>query len=276
MAAADNLLCYYLFGEAAGVTRDNGEGTAALDAVDTGDVDYPLSATSGMGDGSLLHTGLGSKNALSVVEANLPSDFPGKASGDGTDYTAYIRFRTQAAATSTTRLFVLHATAFKGWYIAQAIGNDDRDIHCVHTDDDNTSHTIIIKVPDHNTFNTVILRYKDGVVSAWLNGAKDATEHTVTGPKESPNLLFIGNDGHSSSRSPDAYQDELVIYARALTDTQNSGMNHFSAGTFLADAAADEAAAVAAAALAAAVAEDLQNLGGLSGTSITIKKEFGV
>jgi len=220
MAASDNLICYYLYSEAAGVTRDNGEGTAALDAVDTGTIDYPLSAVSEMGDGSLLHTIKESQNALSVAEANLPADFPGKASGTGTDYTVYLRIRTQPSISTIGRIYAIHADAFKGWYISQEVTNGDRDVGCVHTDDGNTSHFITLTTPDTTNFHTVVMRYKDGVVTGWLNGVKDGTEHTVTGPKEAATALFLGNSGDAEPRSPDAYQDELAIFARALTDAE--------------------------------------------------------
>ncbi len=216
MAATDNLLCHYLFSEAAGVTRDNAEGTAALDAVDTGTIDFPLSAVSDFSDGSLLHTGLQSANALSVAEANLAADFPGKSGGTGEDYTVYSRIRTQSSVSAIARRIIIITNS---WQILQQPGNDDRDILCAHTDDSSTQHTITLTVPDHDNFSSVAQRYKSGVFSAWLNGAKDS-ELTITGPKEVANALFIGNDGNANSRSPDVYIDEIVIYARALTDTE--------------------------------------------------------
>jgi len=224
MAAADNLLGYWLHTEATGATRADGSGNG-LDALDTGTLDYDLSATSKMGDGSISNPLTASQRCLTIANASLPADWPGKSGGTNIsgDFTVYMLLRTRSSASSLARLPIKSANSFNGWYYAQNPGNDDRDISLNLMDSSLTLHTISVTFPDHTNFHSLSMRFQgstDDEMSAWLDGVKDGTTKTPADHVAVTEQLAIGNFSDTGSRSFEHLIDEWAIWSRALTDVE--------------------------------------------------------
>ncbi len=230
-----------------------------------------------MGDGSVMSTAA-AETALSVAKVSLPADFPLVDGGTGDAFTAYVRIRTQSTAVGANKdILTMTDAALKGWAIYQTVTTDDRKISAYIYNVAGGGFAIVsATVADHTNFHSVALRYKgdtDNEVSMWLNGAKDVTTDTITTTFAVDNAFFIGNQANDGTRAFSGYIDEAAVWSRALTDTEMLSLHLKGVNSFVQESIAATAAAVA---LAAAVAKDLESLGGLSGTSTTIKQEFGV
>jgi Concanavalin A-like lectin/glucanases superfamily len=227
------LLGYWLLTEATGTSRADGSGNGLTLADNNSD--YPFSATSWSGDGSLYGTGFTPTNNsyLLRTDANLPATFPGKNAGSGIDYTVYVRFRTGGNTAVSRWLITKWVTGLVGAFriFHQASNNIVAD----HYNSSSVAHSIVWTLPDTTNFHSVVLRWQGGTddeVAGFLNGTKSGTTHTVSTIKTSTGGLEVGNV-QGTTRFFLGYIDEIAIWDEALSDAQIASLHSLGIYAFL-------------------------------------------
>ena len=230
MAANDNLLGYWLMEEATGATRDNAEGTATLDLLDTGAVDVAQIVDSKFGTNSAGFDPAGGENSLlSIPNANLPATWIGEAGCPA--YTAGGLFKVEAIS-NLDMLFSREDTLQ-----VRVDVSPNQEFQAWQRDSGGTWHAIFMGsniVVD--TWYYVVVRWNgdtDDELSFWIDGVKQSGTHTIATLFDPATDFRVGALLGTGANELDGQCDELFVFDRALTDAEILEVHNVGIKAFL-------------------------------------------
>jgi len=229
--------------------------------------DYPLSATSEMGDGSLYNDTGNYVQGLYRVDAGLPASFPGISGGTGTDFTVYFRFKPASTAVGANFRGVLWSKS--GFGVQQNPNYSDMLCRMYSTG----LHDITASLGDTN-WHTIILRWNgsgDDEFSVYTDSVKEGTTHTLaTNDNDFEEAFKVGNLYHNppqSAYSMAGYLDEVAIWDEPLSTDDIALLDSVGIQDFL--AYVEVSTATAASAALKATISTTADTGATLGTSRT-------
>jgi len=228
------LLGYWLMTEATGTTRaDSGGGGYDLD--DIGTVDVLYSATSEMSDGSAHNDDPDQNCVLAIADASLPSTFPGKDSGTGTDYTIYIRCQPLGGNSAGIQMALkgTNGTSDYGWTFQNSHSRDR--VYLIHHDGTDAHVTGFLGV-NNNGWHTFIGTWAgsgDDALAHWGDGVEAGSGHTPALLRTSDKNFHVFTENTSKNDSFEGYIDEIAIWDEVLSDADIATLDSDGIVSFL-------------------------------------------